>query len=82
MSEVTDIVVPILQRLEADMADVKRELVETNGKIDGLSTRMDKFEGYLTYSMGLNERSRFDIQRIDEDIAGLRSRVEELERQD
>jgi chromosome segregation ATPase len=82
MSEVTDIVVPILQRLQADMSDVKRGLTETNGKIDGLSTRMDKFERYLTYSMGLNERSRLDIQRIEADFANFRSRIEELERQD
>lgn len=82
MSEVTDIVVPILQRLQVDMADVKRELTGVNGELTGVNQRLDALEGYVTYSMGLNERSRFDIQRLQADFAGFRSRLEELERQD
>ena len=46
MSEVTDVVLPILQRIQADVADVKRE-------VNGLTERMDKIESYVTYSLGV-----------------------------
>jgi hypothetical protein len=41
MSEVTDIVVPILQRIQADMGELKR-------KLDSLENRMEKIESYVT----------------------------------
>ena len=72
--------------VKRDLADVKRDLAETRedlgGKIGGLSARMDRFERYLTFSMGLNDQTRLDVQHIEADFAGLRSRIEELERQD
>jgi hypothetical protein len=79
MSEVTDIVLPILQRIQADLADVKRDLADTKqglgAKIDGLADRMDSFEDYFTYTMGLTQQNKADIKRLRTEIAAIKSRL-------
>jgi hypothetical protein len=79
MSEVTDIVVPILQRIQADLSELKRDLSETKqglgGKIDVLTERMDTFEDYFTYTMGLTEQNKADIRRMRIEIAAIKSRL-------
>ena len=59
MSEVSDVVVPILQRIQADLGDVKRNLADTKhdlaAKIDAVTARMDAFEDYFTYTMGVTQ---------------------------
>ena len=57
MAETEDSVLPILRRIQTDLADLKREtrdgFSELRGSIRDLSERMDSFEGYFTYQMGL-----------------------------
>ena len=74
MSEVTDIVVPILQRLQTDMGEVKR-------KLEALTDRMDAFEDYFTYTMGLTQQHTLDIKRLRTDIAAINARLNEPEGQ-
>ena len=66
MAEPTDAIMPILQRIQSDIADVKRDL---GGKIDSVSgqvhemtERMDAFEDYFTYTMGLTQQNKADIK--------------------
>jgi len=68
MSEVTDIVVPILQRLQTDLGDVKRQ-------IEALTDRMDAFEDYFTYTMGLTQQHTLDIRRLRTEIAAINARL-------
>jgi hypothetical protein len=79
MSEITDIIVPILQRIPADLAEVKRDLLDTKrglgAKIDNLTTRMDDFEGYFTYTMGLTQQNNAGIQRLRADVAAIKARL-------
>jgi hypothetical protein len=79
MSEITDIIVPILQRIQADLAEVKRDLLDTQrglgAKIDNFTTRMDDFEGYFTYTMGLTQQNKADIQRLRADVAAIKARL-------
>ena len=48
MPEPTDAIMPILQRIQTDVAHIKRDLTDTKrelgGKIDGLAERMGAFE--------------------------------------
>ena len=76
MSEVTDLVMPILQKIQQDVADSRRGL-ETrmtglSDKFDALSKRMDTFEGYFTYTMGLTNRNTADINAIRQEIDVLK----------
>jgi hypothetical protein len=80
MSEVTDIIVPILQRIQADVAELKRDLSDTKqalgGKIDGVTERMDAFEDYFTYTMGLTQQNTLDIKRLHSEIAAIKARLD------
>jgi hypothetical protein len=75
MSEVTDIVVPILQRMQTDLADLKRKVDGVTERMDGLTERMDTFEDYFTYTMGLTEQNKADIRRMRIEIAAIKSRL-------
>jgi hypothetical protein len=68
MSEVTDIVVPILHRLQTDLCDVKR-------KIETSMDRMDAFEDYFTYTMGLTQQHTLHIRRLRTEIAAIKARL-------
>jgi predicted nuclease with TOPRIM domain len=61
MSEVTDLVIPVLQKLQADMSDVKKDLHHIkvcvssmkenvggmNRRLDRLDTKFDRLEKHL-----------------------------------
>ncbi len=72
MSEVTDLIMPVLRRLQSDMSDLKAGQEKLTEKVDGLSNRMDAFEGYFTYTMGPTGRNAADIDAIREDIEDMR----------
>jgi hypothetical protein len=86
MPEPIDIIVPILQKIQADIADVKRDLGGKidglgarmdglTGRMDGLTDRMDAFEAYFTHTMGLTQQNIADIKRIRADIAAINIRL-------
>jgi hypothetical protein len=85
MSEVTDIIVPILRRIQADVAELKRDLLDTKqaigGKIDAVRERMDAFEDYFTYTMGLTQQNTLDIKRLRTEVAAIKARLDEPEGQ-
>jgi hypothetical protein len=85
VSEVSDIIVPILQRIQADVGEVKRDLADTKhdlaAKIDAVPARMDAFEDYFTYTMGVTQQNKADIHRIRTEIAAIRSRLNGPERE-
>jgi len=85
VSEVSDIIVPILQCIQADLGDVKRDLADTKhdlaAKIDAVTARMDAFEDYFTYTMGVTQQNKTDIHRIRTEIAAIRSRLNGPERE-
>ena len=73
MSEVTDVVLPILQRIQADVADIKRE-------VNTLTERMDKIESYVTYSLGVISQNKADLDRQGRSLLEIARRVEALEK--
>jgi peptidoglycan hydrolase CwlO-like protein len=80
MPEPTDGILPILQRIQADIADVKKDVQRVDGKVDRLSgqvgavsERMDAFEDYFTFTMGLTQQNTADIKRMRSEIAAIKS---------
>jgi uncharacterized protein YydD (DUF2326 family) len=75
VSEVSDIVVPILHRIQADLGDVNRDLADTKhdlaAKIDAVTERTDAFEDYFTYTMDVTQQNKADIHRIRTEIAAI-----------
>ncbi len=75
MSEVTDIVLPILKGIQSDIADVKRDVGGLKVDVSGLAERLDAFEDYFTYTMGLTEQNKVDIRRMRSEIAAITARL-------
>ena len=72
---------PVLKRIQAKIADVKKDVKRVDRKVDsviaemkGRSERMDAFEDYFTYTMGVTERNKVDIKRIGAKVKELASK--------
>ena len=73
----TDSVMPILRRIQEDLAETRREL---GRKIDSHSEKLDSIEGYLVYQLGPSSRDRVDIQALQAKTKAMEKRVTALDR--
>jgi hypothetical protein len=80
MVEPTDVIMPILQRIQTDVATVARDLVALTRKVDAHTGKLDAIEGYLTYQLGISSRTIADVETLKNDIREIRRRVEVLEK--
>jgi uncharacterized coiled-coil protein SlyX len=81
MANPEDAVLPILRNIQAELADLRREVGDMRSDIKVLTERFDAFDDYLTYLTGLNARNQVDIKKIKEEMRSLKDRVDELEPQ-
>jgi len=68
MPEPIDAIMPVLQRIQADIADSKRDLGD---KIDRLSAqaaentqKLDAVEQYIIYRLGLTSKNSVDVETL------------------
>lgn len=80
MAEAVDVIVPILQKIQSDIAETRRDL---GGRIDRLSSqvgslvdRMEIFENYFTFTMGLTSQNKADIAQVSSELKALKARVD------
>jgi hypothetical protein len=79
MAEPTDAILPMLQRIQADIAALTRK-VEAQGEVLAQhSEKLDAIEGYLTYQLGISSRTVADVEKLKKDILEIKKRVEVLE---
>ena len=81
MSEVTDIVLPILKIMQSDLSELKRDVGGLKNDFGALTGRMDAFEDYFTYTMGLTQQNKADIKRMRSEIAAIKARLNGPEEQ-
>jgi chromosome segregation ATPase len=86
MSEVTDLVMPVLQRIQADLADVKRVLAEHTElhnqhqqRFEQIDNRFEDMEIYLAYATGIETQNKQDLRRVKDEIRKVKKRLEGLE---
>ncbi len=79
MSEVTDVVLPILQRIQADVADVKRDVGEMKATLAEHTDKFEEIEIYLAYATGLASQNKADARSIKSEIRTIKQRLEALE---
>lgn len=72
MSEVTDLIMPVLQRIQSDVAELKRDVASIKQTVEKHSAKFDDLEIYSAYETGLETQNRIDIKR-------LRSRIKTIE---
>ena len=62
MVEPTDAILPILQRIQTDVATLARDVALLNRKVDSQTEKLDAIEGYLTYQLGITSRTIADVE--------------------
>jgi hypothetical protein len=77
MAETTGAVLPILRRIQADIAQSRRVLGKT---LADHGERLESIEGYLTYELGLTTRAKADINSFKAELKAIKRRVAVLER--
>jgi hypothetical protein len=78
MSEVTDLVMPVLQKIQQDMSDMRRGL---EAKINDIAERqveqgeaLDDLKRYVTFHMGFTMQHASDISYIKTRLAAIEAR--------
>jgi hypothetical protein len=76
----TDAVMPILRRIQEDLAELGRKTDGHTRILASHSEKLDSIEGYLVYQLGLSSRDRADIQALQAKTKAMDKRVTALER--
>lgn len=81
MSEITDLVMPVLQGIQADVAEMKRVLAQHSEKHEDHTRRFEEMEIYNAYETGLGTQNKADLQAIKKTIKAMEQRLSTLETQ-
>jgi hypothetical protein len=79
MPEPIDVIIPILQRIQTDIAALSRKVDAQSDRLEQHTAKLDAIEGYLTYQLGITSRTIADVENLKSDILGIKKRVETLE---
>ncbi len=83
MPEPTDMIVPLLQRIQLDMKDgfsaVHKRLERVDQRLEALEEHYETYGPYITFTMGLHSQNRADVDRHDIDIKDIKQRLDALE---
>jgi hypothetical protein len=80
MPEPTDAALPILRRIQGDLADTRRVLGRHTEMLVTQGEKLESIEGYLTYELGLSARTRADIHALQAEMKTVKKRLAALER--
>ena len=80
MVEPIDVILPILQRIQTDIAALTRTADSRTERLDAHTEKLDTIEGYLTYQLGIGSRTIADVEALKSDIREIKRRVEVIER--
>ena len=72
MSEVTDLIMPVLQSIQTRLGAIERDVASIKQTVEEHSAKFDDLEIYSAYETGLETQNRIDIKR-------LRSRIKTVE---
>ena len=64
MAESTDVILPILQRIQSDVADLKRDVADLKQGMADVNTKLSEMNGYLSFNLGITSRHSFEIDAI------------------
>ena len=77
MAKPTDAVMPILKKIQQDLGELKRGQKGLEGRFDALNERMDAFEGYFTFTMGLTQQNKANIDLVRRDVSEAKRRLQQ-----
>ena len=75
MPEPIDAIMPILQRIQADISAIRGRLDDMSDHLLANTSKLEAIEGYMTYHMGLTTRQGSDIEQIQAEIKAIQARM-------
>jgi hypothetical protein len=82
MAEPEDAITPILRNIQSELAEAKRDLSDgfagMRTEFRTLTERMEAFEGYFTFTMGVTSQNKADIEQLRQDV-DIKQRLSRLE---
>lgn len=83
MADPSDMIIPMLQRIQSDMSEMKRDtrerLERLDGRIGNLEERFEALGPYITYTMGLHGQNRADVEVQAAELSDIKRRLDQLE---
>ena len=79
MAESTDVILPILQRIQSDVADLKRDVADLKQGMADVNTKLSEMNGYLSFNLGITSRHSFEIDAIRKEGEAVKRRLHVLE---
>jgi hypothetical protein len=79
MPEPLGAIMPVLQRIQADLADLKRDHTGHRTETFRHSEKLDAIQKYFVYQPGMTTKNGADIERIQEQIKTMEARLSALE---
>ena len=79
MSEVTDLILPVLQRMQGDLSEIKRTLAQHGEILESHSQKLEELEIYTAYETGLGSQNKADLQVIKKTIKAMEQRLSVIE---
>jgi hypothetical protein len=79
VSEITDLILPVLQRMHGDIAEVKRDVAALRTTLTVHTEKLEELEIYVAYETGLGTQAKADLQAIKKTIKTVEQRPSALE---
>ncbi len=79
MPEPIDAIMPILQRIQADLAEVKRDTAAHRAETAKNSETLEAIQHYFLYQLGLTSKNGAEIELIQEQIKAMEAPLSALE---
>lgn len=75
----TDMIVPMLQKMQADLSHVRLKVDSLDARVGNVERQLEAFGPYITYTVGLHAQDRVDIDRHEQEISEIKQRLKTLE---
>lgn len=79
MAEPANVILPILQRIHADINATCARLDDIEEHLALNTEKTENIEGYMTYHLGVTSRHGVDIEVLKENIEEMKRRLSALE---
>ena len=81
MSEIKDLILPILQRMQGDLSELRRDVTGVRQTLAEHTQKLDELEIYMAYETGLGTQNKADLQAIKKTIKAMEERLSAIESQ-
>ncbi len=79
MAEPTGAILPILQRIQADLRDLKRDQAAHREETHHNGESLEAIQRYFVYQLGMTTKNEADIETLQNQIKTMEERIAALE---